>query len=347
MRKFTFFLFLLHLATFTVLEGQNRPSIYPNQLNSHRDLNPSAYCRPGINNQSRSRGLELSYRYIQGSQLERDQDPNQGAFVEPITNRLSNLTLKTKFPIFLKPNLKVIGGYTHERELYDFDSFGDRDIFLYESIEQSVFKRNSFNLITSYSFNDRYYMVASGQLSLNGNQEAWIDSDKRFRNYNFILGFGNKRSQDFEWGVGAVLIHNLENRNNVIPFLLFNKNISDRWGVEGTLPISFFVRHNPTSGTILLSGVEYVSQAYAMVNFDFVAPDNYILDHGELRFQLALEQRIVPWVWLDVQVGYQLNFNNNLSVMGREDLLVQFDPKDTLFFKIGVFASPPDDVMNR
>jgi hypothetical protein len=347
MQKFIFFFFLFLLSALDLLVAQDRPSLYPNQLSSPSDLYENIYCRPGITKQSRSRGLELSYRYIQGSQLEKDQDPNQNNYNPATTSSISNFILKTKFPIILKPNLKVIGGYTHEREYYNFDSFGQRDVFLYETIDQSAFKRNSFNVIASYSLNSQYYLLSSAQFSLNGNQEQWLSFDPKFRNYSFIFGFGNKRSEDFEWGLGGALIHNLEKENRIIPFLVFNKNLNDKWGMEATMPVSFMMRHNPNQKTILLSGVNYSSQAYAMTNFDFSNPVNYTLDHAELRFILALERQIVPWVWLDAQVGYQLNFNNDLFVVGQEELLVQFDPEDALFFKIGVFLSPPDDVMDR
>lgn len=334
--------FLILLFWVQVAQTQDRPNIYPNQLETATNLQ-DVYSRPGVRNQSRSRGLELSFRNVQGSVLQKDQEQN--SYVPAATNHLDNFVLKVRFPIINKPDFKLIAGYTHERESYDFRRLGERNQELYKTLDASVFKRNAFNLFLNKPLNDRYYLIFTGQIAFNANHEGWIDFDRANSNSLLVGAFVNKRSEDFEWGVGGAFVRNLEKENRVLPLLIFNKNISEKWGVEGALPISFFVRHNLKEGSILLTGVNFSSQAYAFNNPNFTIENEYILDHSELLASVLLEQRIIPWVWMEAQVGCQINFNNNLSVVGREDLLVQFDPTDAFFFKIGVFVSPPDKFM--
>lgn len=341
MKKLTFLIFSIWIGA---VQAQDKPSIFPSQLEAATNLQ-DVYSRPGVRNQSRSRGLELSFRTVSGSVLEKDKDPNSSQYVPAATDNLNNLVLKVRFPILNKPDFKIIAGYTHERENYNFGRLGERNQELYKTLDESVFKRNAFNLFLNKPLNDRYYLVLTGQMAFNANHENWINFDRANSNLLFIGAFVNKRSEDFEWGVGGAFVRNLEKNNRLLPLLIFNKNISEKWGVEGALPISFYLRHNVKDGSILMAGMDFSSQAYALNNTNFAIENDYILDHSELLATVMLEQRIVPWIWLDVQAGYQLNFNNNLSVNGREDLLVQFDPTDALFFKVGIFVSPPDKFM--
>ena len=68
----------------------------------------------------------------------------------------------------------------------------------------------------------------------------------------------------------------------------------------------------------------------------------YHLNHAEVQFGLSFERQVVPWVWVNVKGGYQVNFTTRFesTVSAWDDYRVR--PGNAPYFKVGLFLSPPD-----
>ena len=123
-------------------------------------------------------------------------------------------------------------------------------------------------------------------------------------------------------------------------------NFNEKWGIETVFPAVILGRHNINSRNILLFGSEFNSQSYAIdVDQGFETPTHFHLNHAELRLLLRLERQLAPWVWFNLEGGYQYNFNTGLADKTLDQSSFKVDFENNLFFNIGVFLSPPDKMM--
>ena len=143
-----------------------------------------------------------------------------------------------------------------------------------------------------------------------------------------------------EWGLGLNFTNSFRS-TIVLPFVLYNKNFNEKFGVEIVLPVLILGRWNIKEGTLLIFGAEYSSRSYAIDVPNQTGSINYDMNHSEIRFPLRLEQKIRSWVWVGGQIGYQYNFSTDFDATA--DSAFKVEPKSSPYFKIGLFISPPDD----
>lgn len=337
-------LFIFFIFVSLVLYSQTRPTFFPDQIESPNTLEVSNFCKPGVKNKSRSRGLEISYNYLGGSTFREETNtpfPNEEANTEALTSTL----VKVKIPVFNRPGFKLLLGYNRERENYKFESLGDQHQIFYETLDQYIFKSNTYSLILSKSLNEKHYIGFNARLLYNGNYTGWSSLSNIYQHFSLIGVYGIKLNEDFEWGVGLSYSENLEQRRRLVPFLIYNKNFSDRWGVEAILPISIQLRRNINQSNLLLLGINYANQSYGMDNIRNNENDFYVINHAEVRSSVSWERRLVPWIWLNIEAGYQYNFDTEMLNLSNQDADIIYDPTNAPFLRIGVFVSPPRSFM--
>ncbi|MEM8525778.1 MAG: hypothetical protein AAGG68_14145 [Bacteroidota bacterium] len=333
--------FILLLFVSVVLSAQTRPSFLPDQIETPSTLEIQTLCKPGVKNKSRSRGLEISYHYLDGSTFREETEepfPNE----EARTQALTNTTFKIKIPIINRPGFNLLLGYNRERENYKFEELGSQHPIFYETLDQNIFKSNNYSLIVSKSLDDKHYLGFNARVLYNGNYSGWSTSNNLYQHFSLIGVYGFKLNEDFEWGFGLSYSKDLEQQQRLIPFLVYNKNFSDRWGIEAVLPVSVQLRHNINRGNILLFGANYTNQSYGMNNILNNVGDFYVINHAEVRGSISWEAKLMPWIWLNVKAGYQYNFDTEMLNVNNSEASIIYDPTNSLFFRIGIFVSPPD-----
>ncbi len=339
--RILFFILFLPLTLFC--QKRQLDFVIPDLEIESQSSETSAYCTPGIINKSRSRGLEISYNLLQGGEL----DNAEGVFQEPY-NRLKSLealNIKVKIPLILKDGLKVLAGYSYQPEMYRFSRVGASYNEVFTHINNTRLKSNSFALYATKPIDEKYYAGLRIKASFNGDYEGWVDSDAQYMSYNATGIFGVKESNDLEWGLGVYYSKSFRS-TRLLPILMYNRNFNSRWGLETVFPVVIMGRYNINPRSILLFGSEYNSRSYAIdVEQGYPQPTHYHLNHSELRLLFSLERRLVPWVWFNLEGGYQFNFNTGLADKTFEQNSFKIDPANNLFFKVGIFLSPPDRMM--
>ena len=337
------FIFLLPL----VLCGQRETEFrLPKVDLESEDLDVSKLCRPGIINKSRSRGLELSYKFLKGGPLE----IGEGELPEQYEdyNRLKAveaMTFKIKIPVILKKKLKVLLGYSYQPETFSFNRIGPIYSDVLTRVDDVTFKSNGFALYATRPINEKYYAGIRLKTSFNGDYEKLGKIAHRYQTYSVSGLMGVKESDDLEWGLGILFSHNFRN-TSLLPFLMYNRNFNDRWGLETMFPAVINGRYNINSKSILIFGTEFNSRSYAFdIGADSNAPAHFHMRHAELQTLLRLERQLIPWLWLNVEGGYQFNFNTEFDDKTTGLNTFKVDPVNNLFFKVGVFLSPPDKMM--
>ena len=334
------FLLTLCLVLPLLLTAQEKPIIFPEDVGPNT-VGLRCYCKPGIIGKSKSRGIDISYRFMGESVVESEDEQLQQPFSR--IRHHQAVVFKIKAPVFNRPGFKLLVGYNHQPEVYHFSRIGADYSNQFAAIDGQRLKNNAFSITTVNSFTSSYFS-SKLKISSNGDYNGFMKFQKRYMVYNLIGVYGVKKREDLEWGVGLSFSHSFR-RNLVIPFFIFNRSFNDRWGFESVLPALMMVRYNANPNTIFLGGLEFNSRSFSIdVNNDSGdATAIYHMNHSEINALVRMERHIVPWLWTSAEIGFQKNFNTDFE-SPNEDLAPSFmvEAKDNLFFKIGFFISPPD-----
>ena len=332
----------IFLTNFDCSFAQVKPDFFP------EDINPEAigvrcFCKPGVQNKSRSRGFDFSYGILGSSTFEPEDDPLTRPFSS--FRNVEQLEINAKFPILNKEHFKILLGYKYYRETLRFDNVGQDFEEVFRELSNQRLNSNSFSVIISKPIDETRYLAGRFRYSLNGDYEGWIKFGEKYRIYKFLAMYGIKPSEDLEWGFGLNVASGFRG-NSVLPFILYNRNFNQKWGLEAILPGLIYGRYNLNSKNILLAGIEYSSQSYRLdVTESAFNIWDYAYNHSEIMIALNWEHQFSNWIWGDIKVGYQMNFSSDFEAKTDNTTPFNVEPTNNLFFKIGLFLSPPDDLI--
>jgi len=333
-----YYLLLFGLLLLQNANSQIKPEFFPEDiLNNTQDV--ICYCKPGLTAQSRAKGVSISYGLV-GSGNYIAEEPTTFTGVGSTLNKLSHIEFKLKIPVLLKERTKVLLSYKYFSEFYDFQQIGVDFSETFQNLNTNNLKSNQYGLILSHSVNERNYFALQYKYAANGNYTGWTDLDSRYAIHKLIGVYGFKKSEDFEWGIGLSFSKSFR-RTNIIPFLLYNRNFNEKWGLEALFPANIFLRCNLDPRTIALLGIEYSSQSFRLGIEDTPSdPLDYAFNHAEILFSISLERHITSWIWWNLQAGYQQNFSSDFESKSQVSPFFQADPANGFFLRIGVFVSP-------
>ncbi|MCB0549069.1 MAG: hypothetical protein KDD19_15930 [Phaeodactylibacter sp.] len=343
------YLFLIASVLLFALKGhtQTKPDFFPEDVTTQGG-ELRCFCKPGVENRSRAKGLELSYGYFGGGQFKAEDT----ILTQPLTEfrNLSYVKFDIKLPVINKESFKLLLNYSYFSELYDIKRFGADFSEAFRELNDSALKSNSLGVIVSKPLGEFNYLAFRFKLSANGNFGGLGRFfEDRYAIYKFYGIYAIKPSDDFEWGVGLAYSKSFR-RNNLIPFLLFNRNFNDKWGIESVFPANAFLRYNLGDGDILLFGVEYDSQSYRVSGPDAGSPSglfDYAINHSEFLISTRVEHQFARWIWGNFKAGYRFNFSTDFEAKSPGTTPFNVEQSNALFFQVGFFISPPDDLLHR
>lgn len=330
------FIFSICLVPFLQSQQLNLPS--EDAIELSKEL---CFCKPGVTNKSRGKGVFFQYGINKGFFLTPsgiDRENLLSAEVEYQTY----IKAKVKIPIVNIPGFKFLAGYEFDAETFHFSSFGNSHSDVFQNLDNRTLKTNKFTLYLSKSFDEKYYAIMRLRASYNGDYGGVVSFANRYAGYSVSALFGVKPNPDTEWGAGLSFSSNFI-RTRIWPFLIFNKTFNDKWGLESVIPVQVFGRYNISTYSVLLFGTAFRSKNYSWDVFDTQSNQdfNYHLRHASINPQISYDQRILPWVWLNTKVGYTIPFSTEFNNIDLPEAYFEAKPENNLFFKIGLFLSPP------
>lgn len=319
--------------------GQIKPDFFPEDISA---VNHEAvcYCKPGVVNKSRSRGVSINY----GTAYSGNYFPeiaNTSVLNTSDLKDFSNLEFKIKVPVFLSEQTKILVGYEYYMESYNFNNISGDFLETINTLDNGTLKSNGFSAIVSHSINEKNYLALRYKFSANGNYAGWLDINGRNAIHNFLGMYGIKKTDLFELGFGLLFSKNFR-RIAALPFVLYNRTFSPKWGIEAMFPANTFLRCNINSSTIAIMGIEYNSKSFRIdvENLRGAVPLDIAYNHSELLVSLELERHLRSWIWVNLKVGYQRNFDSEFEAKTDFSPTFQADLEGGLFFQIGAFISP-------
>jgi len=306
------------------------------------------WCKPGLKNKSRSRGLEIGYQALNNSTFQETETILKPPF--PQIDHLGLLVLKLKIPVLLKDDFKLLVGTSYRPEYYNIGNFTGNFAPEFAQIDGETMKSTAFQALATKSLSETSYLTFRFKAKYNGDYQGFVDFSNRYSIYTLAGMYGVKKSELLEWGIGLTLNSDFRNRFIALPVFLYNRNFNQKWGVELFLPAIAKVRYNVSPSTILLAGANFASRNYR-INVDRMIAENesavadYVLRHSEIQMGIELEQKIVPWIWFNARVGYQTNFQTTFEAKNEFAQEFAVEPTDAPFIRLGIFISPPDKLM--
>jgi hypothetical protein len=328
----------------TVLTSQTKPEFFPEDI-SRDGLQVRCYCKPGVRNKSRSKGLEIAYTRLGSGTFEAEDNSVASPYSQ--YSNWERLKIGLKVPLVNKENLKILLSYKYFSESFSLSQYGIDFSETFQELNARRLKKNSIGAIITKPLNESKYLAFRFGYAADGNYSGLLNFKKDYAVYKALGLYGVKKNEDLEWGVGLSFSKSFR-RTTILPFLLYNRNFNKHWGIESVFPAFVYGRYNFSPISILLFGFEYNSDSYRM-KVDL--PNNGLLDYGlnhsEVTGMVRLEQQITPWVWANVRVGYQMNFSTDFESKSLETIPFNVEPTGGLVFQIGLFISPPDRFMGK
>lgn len=335
--KYLLFFLLLLFGNNTF--SQIKPTLFPEDL-LENEIEARCYCSPGVSNKSKSRGIVLSYGWMNGGTFNEQDFP----FTNQLStyNKLENLEFKIKAPIVLRDNFKLLVGYQHFSEFFSLQNIGADFNPVFKELNNEKLKSNSLSLIVSRPINETKYLAFRFKYTSSGDYNTLFSFNNKYAIYKFLGLYAIKKSEDLEWGIGLALSKSFR-RNNILPFILFNKNFNNHWGIESVLPGAIFGRYNLNQNNIFLFGAEYNSESYRIdINEDTNLPlMDYAYNHSEILISGNFEHRFTPWIWGSIKAGYQFNFSSEFEAKNIATVEFNTNPTGSPFFNVSFFISPP------
>ncbi len=296
------------------------------------------YCQPGVRNKSRSKGLEIIYGnrgsgQLSNSKLETGELQNK-------YSRWDHLRVKLKAPIIIKDDFKLLAGFKYYQEGFNFTEIGTAFPSVISNINENNLKATSFSLVINKSLNERSYVALQLRYMVSGNFSGLAKFGDRYATYRALALYGVKPSVDLEWGFALNVSKNFR-RFNVIPFFILHKNFNEKWGLEALLPGFIYARCNLKPGNILLGGLEFGNKNFRLdIPQEGGAELDYAYNQSHLKALVKYQRRLIPWLWVSAQVGYQYNLNTRFEAKNADTTSFFFRASNAPYFKVGIFVSP-------
>lgn len=334
-------IFLLALI-FIVETGysQVKPDYFPDDIDGNFGSEQiRCFCKPGVRNKSRSKGVEISYNLVGSGTYEPESETLQSPFSK--FKQWQNLTVSLQIPVLNKPGLKMLLGYRYIAESVDFSHFSVDNKETFQALDNKLLNSNSLSAMFSKSLNDKEYILFRLRNSSNGNYSGLKLFNPRYNIHKALAMYGKKLNDDFEWGVGLNFSTGFRRRISLLPFVMYNRNFNDKWAIESALPAFVFIRRNLNLKTILLGGLEYNGQSYRLDVERDVMPLDYAFNHSEILASVQMERQLSEWIWLNLKIGYQYNLSSDFEGKTLVSPAFKVEPTNAPFLQIGLFLSPP------
>lgn len=329
LRPFLFIIFSLISTTFF---AQDIPT----------PLVEESFVKPGLRNTTPGKGLSIRYFLNPTYQLETDEN---GDKQKSSLDSKKRLDVKLKIPLWLRERTKVLIGFYHSFEQYDFDNINPEGSPFLTAIDDKKLKRTRGTAYYLRTLTSKHYLLLRFGASYNGAYEQFVNLDSRYAVYRFAAVVGIKRRVDRELGLGLLVTKNFQ-RVIPLPIVIYNRTFNERWGIETAIPAKARLRRNFSETSMLTMGYEYYSSAYSVDVQDRVGEDltDYIFKSSAVKFSVKWNQRAATsWTWVSFEAGYALNFDSRFIEVADLDNRVQTAPSNSFFISMSFFISPPKE----
>ncbi|MDX5348427.1 MAG: hypothetical protein LPJ89_05915 [Hymenobacteraceae bacterium] len=227
----------------------------------YQEDEPLEYATPSVLGQGKSKGVRIRYEVIPHFDISSDGKAQGVADAEGEIRRNNKFELKLFAPIFNRPKFKMVVGFHHEFEEFNFVRNDPLTYDFYKNLEDKNLKSIGGQIVMLRPLDEVNFIVFRVKSELNGD---YTNARLRFGDYlkTSVEGvYGWKKSPYLTYGI-AVQLGYTYGRRSIYPAILFNKTYNEKWGIEALFPANLMVRRNFSERSLFFFGYELDGASY-------------------------------------------------------------------------------------
>lgn len=296
------------------------------------------YCTPKILNQTPQKVWSVGFEYQTGFEMPLVYKAIPTDITKNTTvNSVPSFRGMVNIPVISKDKIVwQMGGSFYSQQ---FKTAANSDAFA-NKINKTAFVSSGINTTIFKPFNEKNFLIAQAQVDANGLFDNFSSINSKAFTTSTSIIYGWKKSDNNMVGFGLSRSYRA-GRLMYFPVLLWNKTFTnEKWGMEILLPARGHVRYRPNAKNIFQLG-------YELEGNQFVANINnqdIFIQRGELKPRLMWDTKLSNYYWLNLQVGYRINwrfeavdkYNGKL-----ENLVLSSKLANPFYFGVNInFATP-------
>lgn len=134
----------------SIAYAQQRPVFLLEDMDEH-SLDVKCYCKPGVRNKFRTKGVELSYQFLGNGVISAPNDE----FVQPYPeySKFRKFRAKLSLPLIRRDQFKIIVAYKYDAEQFELKNTNNDYQGLVQATDGVNFKSSTFDLSLAFSPN--------------------------------------------------------------------------------------------------------------------------------------------------------------------------------------------------
>ena len=321
-----------------------------------------AFANPSVLGMGPSKGLIVRYERVPRFAVNSTAKVVGLSDYKTDATKNARLHIKGYVPAWNHPHLKVILGFSYEREEFKFDAPPGTNQLI-DNIENKGLKVIASQLAIIRPVDEvHWYLVRfKGELAGDYNSNDDLATNDYLR-LSAEAVYGWKRSPNFSWGLGFQYGYTF-GRLSLYPALLYNRTFNSRWGVEALFPARVTLRYNASPNSIFYTGYSVEGYNYILKlrnSLERLNPDGtpvpgkarlntLELRETEVKFRLRWEHELLSFLWVGAETGYRYNYAFDAFDRTNNDRETIIDSKfnGAPYASLELFLTPPRKLLEK
>jgi len=304
----------------------------------------STFCVPAVYGMPRGKGLSIKQERVMNYRIASDGSESGLESSEDEVKLNRRWEVKLRFPLLLKPNIKIAMGLEYFHEEYRFEGFPTNEYPFYQVLEDKPLRSLGASLYIVKPWLGKRYLILRVGANFNADVDLGDMIDGDFLKLSVAPLIGWKTSPYSSMAVGIAYSYDF-GRQNIYPVFSYNRTFNSRWGFESILPLNAKLRYTDSEKSLFYATAELNGAAYNIRLDDpsFPMEQDLLLRKSEIRFLVKWEREIHDWLWFGVEAGMRTNFDFSLrdGLKRDADLLIDNDFNSAVLLNLGIFIVPP------
>ncbi len=304
----------------------------------------STFCVPAVFGMTRGKAIIIKQERVLHYRITSDGGDSGFGNGEDEVQFNKRWQAKLRFPLLLKPGIKLAMGLEYYKEEYHFEGYPNNDYPFYRSLEDKPLRSigATFYLVKPWKGN-RYFMMRLGA-KFNADRDIGDMLNSDFLRVSVAPLIGWKKNPYTSYAVGFAYSYDF-GRQTIYPVVSYNHTFSNRLGLESILPLEAKLRYTISEKNLLYATTRFHGANYSIQLNDpnFPEGEDYILRKSEVRFLVTYEREIHDWLWFSIETGLRSNISFKLMDSPDRNANTLIDNKfnSALLVNVSIFVVPP------
>lgn len=304
----------------------------------------STFCVPSVFGMTRGKAIILKQERVLNYSITSDGGDSGFGNGEDEVKFNKRWQAKLRFPLLLKPGIKLAMGLEYFKEEYHFEGYPNNDYPFYRSLEDKPLRSigATFYMVKPWLGN-RYFMIRLGA-KFNSDRDIGDLLNSDFLRVSVAPLIGWKKNPYTSYAVGFAYSYDF-GRQSIYPVFSYNHTFNNRLGLESILPLEAKLRYTISEKNLLYATTRFHGANYSIQLNDpnFPEGEDYILRKSEVRFLVTYEREIHDWLWFSIETGLRSNISFKLMDSPDRNANTLIDNKfnSALLVNVSIFVVPP------